>query len=301
MSASSVTFREPVTVSAEETPALSEGIGSRGINSLDFVAQGQRYSLWVALTRAEREAVYRFVYDMYRDAGFCEPSRGGMRVSLHDALPGTATIVVESDGRPVATATVVPDSPLGLPLERMYGPEVELLRDGGRSLCEINRLVCVGTRGRKRLDILLHVFRAAYYYSRTVLDADDFLIVVSPEHAHFYRRVLQFEDLGGLRADPHANGAASLALRLELSTASERMREKYAQQPHSDFYDFFVRFANGVPEAMKEWYMLLQTVGVMTEEDFLYFFVEKSDLLRKASEAELSYLQERVSPDPCRA
>ncbi len=203
---------------------------------------GERCEIGVASTRKEREAAYAFVYRAYREEGFTGRGGGGLWYSLHHILPATATFIMCRNGEIVATATAVPDSPLGLPMERMYREEIDGLRRQGRRPCEIAGLAVRGASFSTRLQAILHMYRVVYYYAKFYLTAHDFTVVVSPEHARFYRRVLLFDEIGGERSDPNANGAASVAIRLDLVTAPERFRRRQAgPRPAYNMYDFFVR------------------------------------------------------------
>jgi hypothetical protein len=165
------------------------------------------------------------IYQVYSEQEYVERDPDGIWRSDHNALPGALTLIVRRTGRVVATATIVPDGLLlGLPLERMYSSEVDGLRDQGHRLAEINGLAVLQEEGRAGYDLLLHVFRAGYEYACNILRADRLLAVVSPHHASFYRRLLGFEQLGGLRCDPQCNGAASVALCLDARAVSSHLQ-----------------------------------------------------------------------------
>lgn len=255
-----------------------------------FEIEGHSYALTVASTRLEREEAYQLVHKVYKAQGFADPESEGLWYSIHNALPGTVTFLVRNEaGEPIASGTVVPDSPFGLPMERMYGHEISELRDAGRRMCEINSLVStVAGEGWNGRMIILKIFSAAFAYIKDVLNADDLVCVTSPEHAKFYSHVMMFDSIGDLRTDPHANGAASLALRLDVTTAEEKFREKYGhRQAMKNLFRFF-RPSDSDVKQFRAW--LLDSVSRLDVETFSHFFLERADLVSDLKQDQIEYL-----------
>jgi molybdopterin/thiamine biosynthesis adenylyltransferase len=256
---------------------------------LRFDVKDRPYTLSVASSRAERLEAYGLVRRLYQDAGYLDASSDLFWYSLHDALPQTVTLVIRDDtGTIVASGTMIPDSPLGLPMERMYAHEVQRLRSEGRRVCEINRLVATDRSFKGGRLILMHLFRACYYYARDVLKADDWLCVVSPGHAKFYRHYLLSQDIGGRRADPECQDAASIALDVDIRAAEARYRQR--QQMGRDrlgLCDFFLPPSREA-DALSRFVRRLPTS--MTPVDLHYFLVEARPLLREAPGKALRYL-----------
>lgn len=271
---------------------FSEGVG-RGRT---FEIEGQSYDLTVASSRQEREEAYRLVHRVYKAEGFTDPGSDGIWYSIHNALPSTVTFVVRDEsGEAIAAGTAVPDSPFGLPMERMYGPEIAAMRKAGRRMCEINSLVSTvtgeGWRGRM---IILKVFSAALAYIRDVLNYDDLVCVASPKHARFYGHVLMLDTIGGLRADPHANGAESIALRLDIANVAARFREKYAHRPSTRNLHSF--FWPSVDDAVPFRAWLVDSVTPLDVETFAYFFLERVNLVSELQQDQIEYLR-RAYPE----
>jgi hypothetical protein len=88
----------------------------------------------VANTRELREKAWGLVHDAYVSKGYMEPCATKMRLLLHDALPEATTFLTEKrpSGQAVATLTIIPDGPLGLPMDGIYGRELAALRAAGR-------------------------------------------------------------------------------------------------------------------------------------------------------------------------
>ncbi len=251
-----------------------------------FDASGHTYRMTVANTRREREEAYSLVHRIYASRGFTEDDAGMLWYSAHNALSETVTFLVRNEsGDAVASGTVIPDSPLGLPMERMYSREIDGFRRSGRRVCEINSLVSTVKEGGWRTRIvILKVFSAAFAYARNVLGFDDLVCVASPEHAKFYSRALLLDRIGDVREDPHANGADSVALRLDVTTAEERFLAKYGRK--NDLRNLFRFFRPSSDEvlAFVEW--LTASIRALDEETFRYFFVERRNLITTSRSGE---------------
>jgi hypothetical protein len=257
-----------------------------------FRVGGRAYRLSIARTRAERMEAYGLVFDVYRAKGFTEPGAPPLWYSIHNALPGTVTFVVkDEDDVPLATGTVVPDSPFGLPMERMYAEEVDGLRRAGRRVCEINSLVsCVTSEGWRARKIILKVFSAAFWYARDVLGAEDLLCVTSPEHSRFYRRILLLDAIGPLRGDPHANDAPSVPLRLNTVTAEAAFQRKYGfRNGPRNLYRFFCPSQADILR-LESW--MRREIGPIDEMGFRYLFVETANLLRELLPEQAAFLRD---------
>ncbi|HOX07178.1 MAG TPA: hypothetical protein PK280_12310 [Planctomycetota bacterium] len=249
------------------------------------------WNITVASDRQSRERAWRLVHEVYCDKGY-QPNRDlGMRLLLQDALPESTTFLAESDPHgthPLATLTLIPDSPLGLPMDALYGRELDALRAAGRRPCEIAKLVaCV--EERSGMELLLHLFKLAYLSARRLGDCTDFVVTVSPRHEKYYRRLLLFEPIGETRPYDAVNGVLASPLRLDLLTAEDRYREKFGRMSGpGNLHAFFV---NDQEPAILDW--LRSGRRPMSEEDLRHFMVERSDLLERASADDRMYLQSR--------
>jgi hypothetical protein len=77
----------------------------------------------VARTREELEKAYSLVYKEYLRRGYVKQNASGLRISIYNALPQTTTFISIIEKEIIATATVIPDSYLGLPMDEIYHEE----------------------------------------------------------------------------------------------------------------------------------------------------------------------------------
>ena len=74
----------------------------------------------VARTSKEIEKAYYLVYKEYLKRGYVNESKSEIRASIYNILPQTTTFVSAVGEEVLATATAIPDSPLGLPMDDLY-------------------------------------------------------------------------------------------------------------------------------------------------------------------------------------
>lgn len=246
--------------------------------------------------RASRERAWRFAYEIFNDMGYQTDNGTGFRVLLQDALPEVRTYTLEAAGnapQPLATLSMIPDSPLRLPLDAECSDEAAALRAAGRRLCEVARLANAGLPDAPettRRALVLELFRLAYLDALRQ-DATDLVISVVPRHARFYRHVLLFETLGEPRAYRAVGGTVGVPLRLNLETAAARYRTKYSESAGS-LYNYF--FMDHTSNSQLEW--LSRPQPTMPLSDLHYFFAEQTGLLQHVGTMELDWFLSRY-PD----
>lgn len=115
-----------------------------GAPAADRRRRKREIELRLAQTAEELETAYALVQSQYLRRGYAKPG-GAVRFVSHCCIPTTHTLVAQVRGVVIATASVIVDGPLGLPLESTYPAEVQALREAGERLAEIS---CLATRRR---------------------------------------------------------------------------------------------------------------------------------------------------------
>lgn len=82
----------------------------------------------------------RLTHDTYVDRGFVGPVPSGRRFLAPYLNPGTRFVVVYSAHEPIATATLVPDGPFGLPGDKAFVEELDQVRAESDTRCEVSGL-----------------------------------------------------------------------------------------------------------------------------------------------------------------
>ena len=249
-----------------------------------------RPSIKIVETRDELEQAFSLGYREYERAGFLgEPDPSGLWLGLHNILPETSVFVFKSHLTVIATLTHIFDSRLfGLPMDAIYHDELNALRNNGRRLVELGTLAT-----SNQIDcnnIFIYLFRAVFWYS-IYTGANDFCIMINPEHVNLYKALFFFEDLGEERYYPKV-GAPAVALRLNLDDIGGRLKEKYsAFDFDTDMNSFFNRVLGIVPAGGLADGSYLKDKKIMDVDTARYFFVEKTDLLSRASPEQMNYIK----------
>jgi len=200
-----------------------------------------RYRIRVASAEEDRRAAWRLVYRAYEEEGYITEPGDGMWYGLHDLLPDTTTFLVDDEGAPVASLTLVFDGAEGLPADELYRDELDALRGAGGRLCEIVSLVNIDRSRSARAEIVRHLFKFAYITARYGECATDFVITVNPHHVPYYEKVLLFDVRGGEKVYDKVGGAPAVLLHLDLVGAEEEYRKRYDHLcAEKDLYRFFV-------------------------------------------------------------
>ena len=159
---------------------------------------------------------YRLVYTRYVAEGYMRPRACKMRYSIFNLLPVSHTYVSCRNGDVVATATVVLDSPLGLPMGQLFEPEVELLRRAGRRVVEGTMLCAYDGLGFERslLDVMMGFIGCCLS-----LRVDDICLVVNPKHVSFWQSCMGFEVFSEEKPCAHVRQAPGVLLRADVQSA----------------------------------------------------------------------------------
>lgn len=240
----------------------------------------------VADTIEGLEQAGRLVYREYGKRGYAKPDPRGLRLTLWQALPQTTTFIGHEDGRIVATVTLIPDSPLELPIEQAYPREVAHLRAQGRRIGEVGLLALDTERFGKgvfsmmdprKLCFLFKLFKLMHDHAMFVDHLDDLVIAFNPKHQMLYR-LLGFEPLGGISYYGGDRNKPAVAMRLNLQMADERLRRIPAT--HRFFFD--------KPTSLTMFASRLRLLA----EDLRRLFTELTTILQHASPRQLEYLKQ---------
>jgi hypothetical protein len=274
-----------------------------------FAFAGGQYTIRVANDLESRKKAYQLVYELYLEKEYAKPNAASMWLSIFDALPETTTFLVERrDGVAVGALTVVFDSPMGLPADNVYRPELDALRAAGRRIAEV---VSLGVAEEAQIgsQILVKLFNFAYFVARGIRGATDFVVTVNPRHVRFYERMMLFALAGPERGYDKVGGAPAVLLRLDFDIAEEQrvpgswflvpgLVESSApgtrnQEPGTrNLRSIYTQF-RAVGEEPATVAALGHHLRPMTEQELGYFFVAETNILREAAPEQRAYLQGR--------
>jgi hypothetical protein len=187
----------------------------------------------------------------------------------------------------LSTATIIPDSPLGLPMDELYKPELDILRQQNKKICEIGMLASNTDLfeggvslmlNSKKMFLIFYLFKCVFDYALNVLKLDCMCITINPKHALTYDFLL-FNDIGGLKNYDSVNGAPAIAKCLDLNNAEKECREK---KKEGLYHMFFLK---------KTAAEKFDSRIILTPSDLDYFFVDKTQVFKKATPLQLEFIK----------
>jgi hypothetical protein len=227
------------------------------------------YHIRIATQRDLRQRAYALAHQVYHQCGFTR-SEQGLIVSEYDAQPDTLTLLAQDDeGNDAGTLSLLFDSHLGLPADAIYSDELNLLRSRGRKLVEVTRLAIRDEHKHSKM-LLTRLINFIFIFARRIKGFDDFVIEVTPRHGTYYRRLLQFEQIGAEKACPRVQNTVGVLLRLDLSVYEEKVRKFGGPRDATGDRTLYRHFYSWLEEgAVAEF--LSRNHKPMSEEDKLHF------------------------------
>ncbi len=242
----------------------------------------------LARSRSELETAYSLVYKEYLERGYINESISKFNLSIYNALPQTATFVAVLEKKMFCTATLIIDSRLRLPMDEFYHEELNQLRKQDKRLCEISMLACdpeffkdgVSVMlNSKKLFFIVYLLKVIFDYVMEYLKYDCICITINPNHKLTYDFLL-FKDLGELKVSNHLNSVPVIGKYLDLSTVEKECKNNNKE----GLYRMFLQKNAGFDKFRKKF--------EFTMDDLQFFFVERTDIFRKASMFQLDYIMQ---------
>jgi len=246
----------------------------------------ERLVLKIAETKEELEACFALLHDAYVGSGFMKPHPSGMRVTLYHALPTTTTLCAKYDGQVVGTLSLIRESALGFPLQKIF--DLTEVRKNEGNIAEVSALAVHSKFRKTGGSILFPLMKFMYEYCTTFFDTRHLVIAVNPYHIEMYESLLFFQRLTANPVENYdfVNGAPAVGAWLDLKFAPEIMKKHYASKPpQRNLYAYFteVKLSNiKLPE--RRYYTTNDPV--LTPELLDHFFNKRTQGFANLSERE---------------
>ena len=249
-----------------------------------------RLVLKIAETREELEACFSLLHDAYVDSGFMTPDPSGMRVTIYHALPTTTTLCAKWDGRVVGTISLIRESALGFPLQRIFDLTAVRAKEG--NIAEVSALA-VHPRFRKTGgSVLFPLMKFMYEYCTTFFDTRHLVIAVNPRHIEMYESLLFFQRLTANVVENYdfVNGAPAVGATLDLKTAPDIFRRHYGSKPlRRNLHHYFIE--SKLPNIqMPERRYYTTNDPVLTPDLLDHFFNQRTQVFDSLSERKKALL-----------
>eukprot|EP00825_Cyclidium_porcatum_P026376 TRINITY_DN2839_c0_g1_i2.p1 TRINITY_DN2839_c0_g1~~TRINITY_DN2839_c0_g1_i2.p1 ORF type:complete len:262 (+),score=33.34 TRINITY_DN2839_c0_g1_i2:214-999(+) len=153
----------------------------------------KRLVLKIAESKEELEACFKLLHDAYVSSGFMTPDPSGMRVTIYHALPTTTTLCAKYDDQVVGTLSLIRESAIGFPLQRIF--DLTGVREKEGQIAEVSALAVHPRFRRTGGTILFPLMKFMYEYCTTFFDTRHLVIAVNPRHIEMYESLLFFKRL----------------------------------------------------------------------------------------------------------
>ena len=247
-------------------------------------APSPRLVFKIAETREELEACFRLLHDAYVRHGYMEPDPSGMRVSIYNALPTTTTLCALFDNKVVGTLSLIRESAIGLPLQRVF--DLTCVRAKHGDIAEVSGLAIHPAFQQQGGMILMPLMKCLYEYCTNFFDTRHLVIAVNPRHIETYESLLFFRRLSAnvIASYDFVNGAPAVGATLDLKHAPEILLKCYGERPlRRNLHHYFV--AMQLPNIeMPNRRFFTTNDPVMTPDLIDYFFNRKTHVFANLSE-----------------
>jgi len=202
------------------------------------------FTVKIANTLEEREAVFKLGYQEYLKKGFINECSQEWLVRNYDIDPETIILVVkDKQNRIVGSVTLVFDLASKLPAEKIFSRDLSLLRQSGETIVEISRLV-IDPQYRNSKEILVLLFNYLYIYSYKVKKYTSLIIEVNPRHKVFYQEIFHFNQIGIERACPSVQNSPATLMHLSLQKSRKTLiqiqNKQWNKERSRSLFQFFV-------------------------------------------------------------
>ena len=178
--------------------------------------QSVEFTIKLANTLEEREAVFNLGYQVYLEKGFVKENPNQWLIQNYDIFSQTAILIVQDKNKKIAgSLTLVFDEDGTLPVEKIYWEEIKALKNKSEKLVEISRLV-ISHEYRNSKEVLLLLINYLMIYSFYVKKYTSLVIEVNPRHKNYYKSLLKFDEIGAENPCPIVQNAPAILLHLPL-------------------------------------------------------------------------------------
>lgn len=238
------------------------------------------FTIKIANTQEEREAVFHMGYQIYLEKGYVQKNTNEWMIQNYDFDSETVILIVQDQNKKIAgSVTIVFDGYSNLPATSIYGEEIQTLRKSGSRMAEVSRLV-ISPDYRNSKEILVLLFNYLAIYIHHVQKYNSFVVQVNPRHKNYYKTLLNFEEIGQEKPCPHVQSAPAVLLYLATSKyQSEVIRCTDMKEQKTKERSLYPHFLTTEQENLVAYYLEKQK-KVMSIVEKIYFGFSESGISR---------------------
>lgn len=239
-----------------------------------------------AETYKEIEQAFQVAFEGFYERGLVEKTESRMRVTKFHALPTTSILIAKLGDEVIATVTVIVDSAMGLPLEKLW--DINDIRKSSTRIAEISTLAIKKGFRSQRGKLLLPLCGFMYRFCHEFLGVDTFVAAYHPEVKDFYKCVLLFDDIadGEVKTYEFVQGAAAVAGVLKISELPKIYTAVYGSGPSGRNLGHFFTMPSPKNYIFGEKKYKGCSDFSLTPSLLEYFFRHKTDVMEQLSDQE---------------
>lgn len=241
-------------------------------------SNAEEYTIKIANTLEEREAVFKLAYQIYLKKGYITENENEWLIQNYDTNQETIILIVQDRQKNIAgSITLVFDGHAILPAEKIYHHELKQLRASGKKMVELSRLI-INPEYRNSKEILVLLFNYLAIISHHIKKYNGIIIEVNPRHKAYYKTLLHFEEIGVEKPCPQVQNAPAVLLFLPTTIyqlgISLSNKETNATRKDRSLYPYFLKPDQ---ESLVVHYLEKQ-ISPMSMEEKIYFGLTESGI-----------------------
>lgn len=255
-----------------------------------------KYQIRIAQTTDEYRDAFSLVHHAYVCQGIESVRSDPLRMTPQHTLPEATVLVAYEGDNLVGTMTVTADSPAGLPLDKDYGLQLDVLRAQGKQLAEYGSLAVVERCWHTGVTTLLNA--AANFWVSKVLGVSHVVVGVNPSAAPWYRALFAFRQMG--KAKAHAElSAPVVGLVQDLEEVLAYFRKHFTRRmshgvPVCEAFDQLILPGVTLPRSLE---LCQQVRWKMSRQVFQELFGDEHARLERLDLKTRAYLEEWRTPE----
>lgn len=220
--------------------------------ALSFSSHGMVFQFGIAHTLEEKIQAYQLVYANYYEREYIDFHSSKLWFTHFDAHPNTITLTIKHNEKVIACITVIPDTALGLPADKLYQKELDDVRISNQRIVEITGLA-VDKKYSHIKDIVSFITNLSLS-TQNIFKNDVYFITVNPKHKIFYQRKFQFKQIGNEKSYIKVNGAPAVLLQLTKLQRNTEMAKPVKERSSRLLYKNYLsrKIEKKVMEKLKE-------------------------------------------------
>lgn len=247
----------------------------------------------LANTQDELEQAYRLLHNAYVKQNLMDPHPSGLRFNIWSALPYTSVIIAKCGEKIIGTVSLIIDSQIGLPSDKIYKKEIDSQRNNGKRIVEVSAFAVDPDFRQDGHKISLYLMKYLYQYSCKTLKADFLCASIREGVSDFYKALFAFEKKGKTINYDLVNGTPAVHISLDLSKKNrDKLKNIYAHYPDkNNLHLFCTSEEKEISFELPHGNSIFLGNPLMTPELLNYFLVQKTALHKDLVPRELELIK----------